>query len=168
MADKCRVKYPKYEIVMIYSLKTVIIMCIPSFLVTSPLVFQPKQEGPTVSFNAATTLHNFCVWQQTQNVQDDSHPSHHDTALLITRFNLSSSSLWKQNQMSQGNVPLRQPLTSLYILCVLFFFREDICRAKDKCDTLGKLLQKYLYLTSLSINVTINCAVMSSWQAVSS
>ncbi|KAG8012798.1 A disintegrin and metalloproteinase with thrombospondin motifs 20 [Nibea albiflora] len=38
--------------------------------------------------------------QQSQNVQDDSHPSHHDTALLITR--------------------------------------EDICRAKDKCDTLGK------------------------------
>uniref|UniRef100_A0A4W6FKZ2 ADAM metallopeptidase with thrombospondin type 1 motif 20 n=1 Tax=Lates calcarifer TaxID=8187 RepID=A0A4W6FKZ2_LATCA len=67
--------------------------------VSSPLVFHPQQEGPTVSFNAATTLHNFCVWQQSQNVQDDSHPSHHDTALLITR--------------------------------------EDICRAKDKCDTLG-------------------------------
>jgi len=48
--------------------------------------FHTKQEGPTVSFNAATTLHNFCVWQQSQNVQDDSHPSHHDTALLITRY----------------------------------------------------------------------------------
>lgn len=47
--------------------------------------FVLRQEGPTVSFNAATTLHNFCVWQQTQNVQNDSHPSHHDTALLITR-----------------------------------------------------------------------------------
>lgn len=46
-----------------------------------------KQEGPTVSFNAATTLYNFCVWQQNQNVEDDSHPSHHDTALLITRYN---------------------------------------------------------------------------------
>lgn len=52
------------------------------------LVFHPQQEGPTVSFNAATTLHNFCVWQQSQNVQDDSHPSHHDTALLITRYTL--------------------------------------------------------------------------------
>lgn len=39
-----------------------------------------------MSFNAATTLHNFCVWQQGQNVQDDGHPSHHDTALLITRY----------------------------------------------------------------------------------
>lgn len=50
------------------------------------MVLCPKQEGPTVSFNAATTLHNFCVWQQSQNVQDDNHPSHHDTALLITRY----------------------------------------------------------------------------------
>ena len=60
-------------------------MLISCFSVTFPVVFHPKQEGPTVSFNAATTLHNFCVWQQSQNVQDDSHPSHHDTALLITR-----------------------------------------------------------------------------------
>ncbi|XP_072291726.1 A disintegrin and metalloproteinase with thrombospondin motifs 20 isoform X1 [Eucyclogobius newberryi] len=63
------------------------------------IVVHNEQEGPTVSFNAATTLHNFCVWQQSQNLPDDSHPLHHDTALLITR--------------------------------------EDICRAKDKCDTLG-------------------------------
>ncbi|XP_062416427.1 A disintegrin and metalloproteinase with thrombospondin motifs 20, partial [Pungitius pungitius] len=63
------------------------------------VIVHNEQEGPTVSFNAATTLHNFCVWQQSQNFPDDSHPSHHDTALLITR--------------------------------------EDICRAKDKCDTLG-------------------------------
>lgn len=43
------------------------------------------QEGPVISFNAATTLHNFCLWQQTQNVPDDAHPAHHDTAVLITR-----------------------------------------------------------------------------------
>ena len=46
------------------------------------------QEGPVVSFNAATTLRNFCLWQQTQNVLDDAHPSHHDTAVLITRYGL--------------------------------------------------------------------------------
>uniref|UniRef100_A0A8C1TCX1 Peptidase M12B domain-containing protein n=1 Tax=Cyprinus carpio TaxID=7962 RepID=A0A8C1TCX1_CYPCA len=57
------------------------------------------QEGPSVNFDAAATLHNFCTWQQSHNALDDSHPGHHDTALLITR--------------------------------------EDICRAKDKCDTLG-------------------------------
>ncbi|XP_041966432.1 A disintegrin and metalloproteinase with thrombospondin motifs 20-like [Alosa sapidissima] len=68
-------------------------------LVVKLIVLHNDQEGPSISFNAANTLHNFCVWQQGQNVPDDNHPSHHDTALLITR--------------------------------------EDICRAKDKCDTLG-------------------------------
>ncbi|KAM4676040.1 A disintegrin and metalloproteinase with thrombospondin motifs 20 [Discoglossus pictus] len=63
------------------------------------IIIHNEQEGPTISFNAATTLHNFCVWQKTQNIADDSHPSHHDTAILLTR--------------------------------------EDICRARDKCDTLG-------------------------------
>uniref|UniRef100_A0A3B3X902 Peptidase M12B domain-containing protein n=1 Tax=Poecilia mexicana TaxID=48701 RepID=A0A3B3X902_9TELE len=70
-----------------------------NIMIVKLVIIHNEQEGPTVSFNAATTLHNFCVWQQSQNIQDDSHPSHHDTALLITR--------------------------------------EDICRAKDKCDTLG-------------------------------
>ncbi|KAL0968043.1 hypothetical protein UPYG_G00261570 [Umbra pygmaea] len=68
-------------------------------MIVKLIVIHNDQDGPSINFNAATTLHSFCVWQQTQNVQDDSHPSHHDTALLITR--------------------------------------EDICRAKDKCDTLG-------------------------------
>ncbi|XP_029009602.1 A disintegrin and metalloproteinase with thrombospondin motifs 20 isoform X2 [Betta splendens] len=70
-----------------------------NIMIVKLVIIHNEQEGPSVSFNAATTLHNFCTWQQSQNVQDDGHPSHHDTALLITR--------------------------------------EDICRAKDKCDTLG-------------------------------
>ncbi|XP_006642969.1 A disintegrin and metalloproteinase with thrombospondin motifs 20 [Lepisosteus oculatus] len=70
-----------------------------NIMVVKLVLIHHEQEGPSINFNAATTLHNFCVWQQAQNVQDDSHPSHHDTAVLITR--------------------------------------EDICRAKDKCDTLG-------------------------------
>ncbi|KAI4905651.1 hypothetical protein NFI96_011351 [Prochilodus magdalenae] len=70
-----------------------------NIMIVKLIIVHDEQEGPNVNFYAATTLHNFCVWQQSQNVLDDSHPSHHDTALLITR--------------------------------------EDICRAKDKCDTLG-------------------------------
>ncbi|KAK6488239.1 A disintegrin and metalloproteinase with thrombospondin motifs 20-like [Huso huso] len=70
-----------------------------NIMVVKLIVVHHEQEGPSVSFNAATTLHNFCVWQQTQNVVDDTHPSHHDTAVLLTR--------------------------------------EDICRARNKCDTLG-------------------------------
>uniref|UniRef100_A0A803TLW5 ADAM metallopeptidase with thrombospondin type 1 motif 20 n=1 Tax=Anolis carolinensis TaxID=28377 RepID=A0A803TLW5_ANOCA len=70
-----------------------------NILIVKLVVVHNEQEGPAISFNAATTLRNFCLWQQTQNILDDSHPSHHDTAVLITR--------------------------------------EDICRAREKCDTLG-------------------------------
>ncbi|XP_028666607.2 A disintegrin and metalloproteinase with thrombospondin motifs 20-like isoform X1 [Erpetoichthys calabaricus] len=70
-----------------------------NIMVVKLIVVHHEQDGPSINVNAATTLHNFCVWQQTQNVLDDSHPSHHDTAVLITR--------------------------------------EDICRAANKCDTLG-------------------------------
>ncbi len=44
-----------------------------------------SQDGPVISFNAQTTLKNFCIWQQSQNILDDNHHSHHDTAILITR-----------------------------------------------------------------------------------
>ncbi|XP_072124224.1 A disintegrin and metalloproteinase with thrombospondin motifs 20-like isoform X1 [Mobula birostris] len=70
-----------------------------NIVVVKLVVIHNEQEGPSISFNAATTLHNFCVWQQSQNTLDDNHPSHHDTAVLMTR--------------------------------------EDICRARNKCDTLG-------------------------------
>ncbi|XP_054845182.1 A disintegrin and metalloproteinase with thrombospondin motifs 20 [Eublepharis macularius] len=70
-----------------------------NIMIVKLIVVHNEQEGPAISFNAATTLRNFCLWQQAQNVLDDAHPSHHDTAVLITR--------------------------------------EDICRAREKCDTLG-------------------------------
>ncbi|XP_029473156.1 A disintegrin and metalloproteinase with thrombospondin motifs 20 [Rhinatrema bivittatum] len=70
-----------------------------NIMIVKLVVIHNEQEGPSISFDAATTLHNFCVWQQIQNIPDDTHPSHHDTAVLITR--------------------------------------EDICRVRDKCDTLG-------------------------------
>ncbi|KAI5158822.1 A Disintegrin And Metalloproteinase With Thrombospondin Motifs 20 [Manis pentadactyla] len=70
-----------------------------NIVIVKLVVIHNEQEGPVISFNAATTLHNFCLWQQTQNVLDDAHPAHHDTAVLITR--------------------------------------EDICGAREKCDTLG-------------------------------
>ncbi|XP_078468260.1 A disintegrin and metalloproteinase with thrombospondin motifs 9-like [Lampetra planeri] len=63
------------------------------------MIIHNEREGPLVNFNAASTLSNFCVWQQKQNTQDESHPGHYDTAVLITR--------------------------------------ENICRARNKCDTLG-------------------------------
>uniref|UniRef100_H3D0N5 ADAM metallopeptidase with thrombospondin type 1 motif, 9 n=1 Tax=Tetraodon nigroviridis TaxID=99883 RepID=H3D0N5_TETNG len=71
-----------------------------SIVVVKLVIINNELEGPVISFNAQATLKNFCLWQQSQNVLDDNHHSHHDTAILITR--------------------------------------QDICRARDKCDTLGE------------------------------
>ncbi|XP_019508609.1 PREDICTED: A disintegrin and metalloproteinase with thrombospondin motifs 20, partial [Hipposideros armiger] len=57
-----------------------------NIVIVKLIIIHNEQEGPVISFNAATTLRNFCLWQQTQNVLDDAHPSHHDTAVLITRY----------------------------------------------------------------------------------
>ncbi|XP_037107672.1 A disintegrin and metalloproteinase with thrombospondin motifs 9 [Syngnathus acus] len=70
-----------------------------NIVIVKLVIINNEQDGPLVSFNAQTTLKNFCIWQHGQNVLDDNHHSHHDTAILITR--------------------------------------QDICRARDKCDTLG-------------------------------
>nr|XP_019942000.1 PREDICTED: A disintegrin and metalloproteinase with thrombospondin motifs 9 [Paralichthys olivaceus] len=70
-----------------------------NIVIVKLVIINNEPEGPVISFNAQTTLKNFCIWQQSQNILDDNHHSHHDTAILITR--------------------------------------QDICRARDKCDTLG-------------------------------
>ncbi|XP_035677363.1 A disintegrin and metalloproteinase with thrombospondin motifs 20-like [Branchiostoma floridae] len=63
-----------------------------NIIVVKLVIINNVQEGPSISANAAATLQNFCVWQQTQNVLDDSHPNHHDTAILITRQDICRSS----------------------------------------------------------------------------
>uniref|UniRef100_A0A665UAA7 ADAM metallopeptidase with thrombospondin type 1 motif, 9 n=1 Tax=Echeneis naucrates TaxID=173247 RepID=A0A665UAA7_ECHNA len=70
-----------------------------NIVIVKLVIISNELDGPVISFNAQTTLKNFCIWQQSQNILDDNHHSHHDTAILITR--------------------------------------QDICRARDKCDTLG-------------------------------
>ncbi|KAJ8361216.1 hypothetical protein SKAU_G00177410 [Synaphobranchus kaupii] len=70
-----------------------------NIIIVKLVIINNEVDGPIISFNAQTTLKNFCIWQQTQNQPDENHHSHHDTAILITR--------------------------------------QDICRARDKCDTLG-------------------------------
>ncbi|XP_004644840.1 A disintegrin and metalloproteinase with thrombospondin motifs 9 [Octodon degus] len=67
-----------------------------NIVIVNLVVVHDEQEGPLISFNAQTTLKNFCQWQHSQNYPGG---TRHDTAVLITR--------------------------------------QDICRAHDKCDTLG-------------------------------
>ncbi|XP_012865822.1 PREDICTED: A disintegrin and metalloproteinase with thrombospondin motifs 9 [Dipodomys ordii] len=67
-----------------------------NIVIVNLVVIHNEQEGPSISFNAQTTLKNFCQWQHSKN---SSGGIQHDTAVLVTR--------------------------------------QDICRAHDKCDTLG-------------------------------
>ncbi|XP_076664093.1 A disintegrin and metalloproteinase with thrombospondin motifs 7 isoform X2 [Andrena cerasifolii] len=48
------------------------------------------QQGLDITVNADRTLYNFCKWQQKLNPADDSHPNHHDVAILVTREDICS------------------------------------------------------------------------------
>lgn len=43
-----------------------------------------------VTTNADITLASFCRWQQQLNPEDDTHPHHHDVAILVTRQDICS------------------------------------------------------------------------------
>ncbi len=43
------------------------------------------QKGLKIIHHADTTLNSFCTWQKNLNPQSDTHPAHHDVAILITR-----------------------------------------------------------------------------------
>ncbi|KAJ8669558.1 hypothetical protein QAD02_000817, partial [Eretmocerus hayati] len=49
-----------------------------------------SQQGLNVTVNADKTLYNFCEWQQKLNPLEDSHPNHHDVAILVTREDICS------------------------------------------------------------------------------
>ena len=43
------------------------------------------QKGLKIVHHADTTLSSFCAWQKNLNPQSDTHPAHHDVAVLVTR-----------------------------------------------------------------------------------
>lgn len=50
------------------------------------LIMEEDEDNDIISPSASNTLKNFCRWQQQHNHRDDSHPYHHDTAILLTRL----------------------------------------------------------------------------------
>ncbi|XP_077291043.1 ADAM metallopeptidase with thrombospondin type 1 motif B [Arctopsyche grandis] len=56
-------------------------------VVVKIILLEDQHAGPqlNITTNADTTLANFCRWQRDLNPADDSHPNHHDVAILITR-----------------------------------------------------------------------------------
>ncbi|KAK7934407.1 hypothetical protein WMY93_005303 [Mugilogobius chulae] len=49
------------------------------------ILLQGEEKGLKIVHNADTTLASFCAWQKNINPQSDTHPAHHDLAVLVTR-----------------------------------------------------------------------------------
>ncbi|XP_047238126.1 A disintegrin and metalloproteinase with thrombospondin motifs 12 isoform X2 [Girardinichthys multiradiatus] len=49
------------------------------------ILLQGEEKGLKITHHADTTLSSFCAWQKNLNPQSDTHPAHHDLAVLITR-----------------------------------------------------------------------------------
>ncbi|GBN28165.1 A disintegrin and metalloproteinase with thrombospondin motifs 12 [Araneus ventricosus] len=52
---------------------------------------QEKAEELSISQHADDTLRSFCRWQKFVNPKDDTHPNHHDVAILLTRYNICTA-----------------------------------------------------------------------------
>uniref|UniRef100_A0A8C1KEM8 ADAM metallopeptidase with thrombospondin type 1 motif, 12 n=1 Tax=Cyprinus carpio TaxID=7962 RepID=A0A8C1KEM8_CYPCA len=49
------------------------------------ILLHGEEKGLKIIHHADTTLNSFCTWQKNLNPQSDTHPAHHDVAVLITR-----------------------------------------------------------------------------------
>uniref|UniRef100_A0A8C0Y126 ADAM metallopeptidase with thrombospondin type 1 motif, 12 n=1 Tax=Cyprinus carpio carpio TaxID=630221 RepID=A0A8C0Y126_CYPCA len=49
------------------------------------ILLHREEKGLKIIHHADTTLNSFCTWQKKLNPQSDTHPAHHDVAILITR-----------------------------------------------------------------------------------
>lgn len=49
-----------------------------------------QHEALEINHNADDTLRSFCQWQQMINPRNETHPHHHDVAVLLTRYNICS------------------------------------------------------------------------------
>ncbi|XP_078710941.1 A disintegrin and metalloproteinase with thrombospondin motifs 7-like [Lampetra fluviatilis] len=52
------------------------------------ILLEQEEQDLKIVTNAEKTLASFCKWQKNINVGDDSHPNHHDVAILLTRREL--------------------------------------------------------------------------------
>ncbi|XP_066510062.1 A disintegrin and metalloproteinase with thrombospondin motifs 12-like [Hoplias malabaricus] len=52
------------------------------------ILLQGEEKALKIVHHADSTLSSFCSWQKTLNPQSDTHPAHHDVAVLITRKDL--------------------------------------------------------------------------------
>ncbi|XP_033611959.1 A disintegrin and metalloproteinase with thrombospondin motifs 7 [Fukomys damarensis] len=52
------------------------------------ILLEDEEKDLTITHHAENTLRSFCKWQSNINMNGDTHPQHHDTAVLLTRKDL--------------------------------------------------------------------------------
>ncbi|XP_051784068.1 A disintegrin and metalloproteinase with thrombospondin motifs 12 [Erpetoichthys calabaricus] len=52
------------------------------------ILLEKEENGLKIVHHADNTLSSFCKWQRSINPKNDTHPAHHDVAILITRTDL--------------------------------------------------------------------------------
>uniref|UniRef100_A0A8B9BPY1 ADAM metallopeptidase with thrombospondin type 1 motif 7 n=1 Tax=Anser brachyrhynchus TaxID=132585 RepID=A0A8B9BPY1_9AVES len=55
------------------------------------ILLETEEEDLKISHHADNTLKSFCKWQKSINVKGDSHPLHHDVAVLLTRKDICAA-----------------------------------------------------------------------------
>ncbi|NXB93073.1 ATS7 metalloproteinase, partial [Vidua chalybeata] len=55
------------------------------------ILLEHEEEDLKISHHADNTLKSFCKWQKNINVKGDSHPLHHDVAVLLTRKDICAA-----------------------------------------------------------------------------
>uniref|UniRef100_A0A3P9Q081 ADAM metallopeptidase with thrombospondin type 1 motif 9 n=1 Tax=Poecilia reticulata TaxID=8081 RepID=A0A3P9Q081_POERE len=125
-----------------------------NIVIVKLVIINNELDGPAISFNAQTTLKNFCIWQQNQNVLDDNHPSHHDTAILITRQDICRRSLgtvcdpYRSCSISEDN-GLSTAFTIAHELGHVFNMPHD---DSNKCKEDGVKSQQHVMAPTLNYN----------------
>ncbi|XP_069766264.1 A disintegrin and metalloproteinase with thrombospondin motifs 7-like isoform X2 [Narcine bancroftii] len=56
-----------------------------NIIIVRLVLLEKDEEDLKITHHADNTLRSFCKWQKKINFKGDSHPAHHDVALLITR-----------------------------------------------------------------------------------
>ncbi|XP_068201484.1 A disintegrin and metalloproteinase with thrombospondin motifs 6-like [Palaemon carinicauda] len=84
------------------------------YVVRIMLLEDPQyEEELDISHNADNTLRSFCTWQQMINPGNETHPYHHDVAVLITRYNICSKMTERCSTLGVAEIAgMCQPLRS--------------------------------------------------------
>lgn len=109
--------------------------------------FQPDLK---IVSSAPRSLKRFCRWQFQKNNQDDSHPDHYDTALLLTRYGTLDLPWWRDNSRNDSyflfhGVPLPAP-THCWYTSARSVTPAQLILSSTMCHFVSYLLRIHLVL----------------------